>query len=267
MIKASGPAAAGGFLPSATTSPLDQSAMASFPKSLPFPDCRSLRSLCLAGGLSLVVSISSQAQSETQDDARADKDPAPAAAAEGIQNLAKAAEAAKEEPAMKDLKELTVKESAFRHARPPHPTAVHSDDEAEAIFEGESLAALRKEVDFSKEQAVVFAWQGSGQDRIKADNGKSGMLFDYEPGRTRDLRQHTVVFVLPKNDSWAVAADWEEIKAMILADKVKDAAQLHSREVTVVTKDGIRYRGTEPMLDDLIKFIQENDKKIPIATE
>jgi len=239
--------------------------MALFPKSISLPDCRSLRSLCLAGGLGLVVSISAQAQSEAKDDAKAD--PVPAAAAEGIQNSAKAAEAAKGELPMKELKELTVKESAFRHARPPHPTAVRSDDEAEAIFEGESLAAFRKEVDFSKEQAVVFAWQGSGQDRIKADNGKSGMLFDYEPGRTRDLRQHTVVFVLPKNDSWAVAADWEEIKAMILADKVKDASQLHSREVTVVTKDGIRYRGTEPMLDDLIKFIQENDKKIPIATE
>ena len=239
--------------------------MASFPQSFPFPDSRSLRSLCLASGLTLVVTISAPAQGDAKDDAKAD--PAPAAAAEGIQNLEKAAQAAKGEIAMKELKELTVRESAFRNARPPQPTAVRSDEEAEKLFEGESLAAFRREIDFSKEQAVVFAWQGSGQDRIKAENTKSGPLFDYEPGRTRDLRQHTVVFVLPKNDSWAVAADWEEIKAMILADKVKDAAQLHSREVTVVTKDGIRYRGTEPMLDDLVKFIQENDKKIPIATE
>jgi len=239
--------------------------MASLSKSIPLPDCRSLRALGLAGGLSLLVSFSAQAQNEAQSDPK--PDPAPAAAAEGIQNLEKAAEAAKGESPVKELKELNVKESAFRHARPPQPTAVRSDEDAEKLFEGESLAAFRREIDFSKEQAVVFAWQGSGQDRIKPENTKSGTLFDYEPGRTRDLRQHTVVFVLQKNDSWAVAADWEEIKAMILADKVRDAAQLHSREVTIVTTDGIRYRGTEPMLDDLIKFIQENDKKIPIATE
>ena len=140
----------------------------------------------------MVIAVSAPAQSEARDDAKAD--PVPAAAAEGIQNLEKAAEAAKGELPVKELKELTVKESAFRHARPPHPSAVRSDDEAEAIFEGESLAAFRKEVDFSKEQAVVFAWQGSGQDRIKADNGKAGMLFDYEPGRTRDLRQQSSFF-------------------------------------------------------------------------
>jgi hypothetical protein len=240
--------------------------MASFPKTVCGPADRSLRTLAVASGLTMLAALPTMAQNPEAGDTKPGTQPAPAAA-EGIQNLEKAAEAAPGEAPMKELRELAVKESAFRHARPPQPTPVRSDEDAEKLFEGESLDAFRKEVDFSKQQAVVFAWQGSGQDRIKAENGKSGVLFDYEPGRTRDLRQHTVVFVLPKDNSWAVAADWEEIKAMILADKVRDAAQLHSREVTIVTKDGIRYRGTEPMLDDLIKFIQENDKKIPIATE
>ena len=57
------------------------------------------------------------------------------------------------------------------------------------------------------------------------------------------------------------------MKSLILKDKVRHAMQLHNRRVTVSTMDGTHYESTEPMLDDIIRFIRENKKDIPIATE
>ena len=57
-------------------------------------------------------------------------------------------------------------------------------------------------VDFEKQQLVIFAWQGSGQDRLTGFHpGSKGALasFHYAPGRTRDLRTHTDIYSMPKD--------------------------------------------------------------------
>lgn len=59
-------------------------------------------------------------------------------------------------------------------------------------------------VDFNKQQIVIFAWKGSGQDRLMGlhPGGKGAMTnFHYAPGRTRDLRTHTAIYALPKGSS------------------------------------------------------------------
>ena len=56
-------------------------------------------------------------------------------------------------------------------------------------------------VDFDKQQLVIFAWQGSGQDRLHGflHGGKGAVAnFNYNEGMTEDLRTHSVVYSMPK---------------------------------------------------------------------
>ncbi len=63
--------------------------------------------------------------------------------------------------------------------------------------------AIKKHVDFAKEKLVVFMWQGSGGDKLAADlktaDKKTTATFTLTPGLTLDLRQHTKLFVVPKD--------------------------------------------------------------------
>ena len=64
-------------------------------------------------------------------------------------------------------------------------------------------------VDFNKQQVAIFAWRGSGQDRLIGHGpAKEGAPanFHYQAGRTRDLRTHTAIFALPKGSSVKVTA-------------------------------------------------------------
>ena len=49
----------------------------------------------------------------------------------------------------------------------------------------------------------MFAWSGSGQDMVavKGDtkDGKTALTVSFTPGRTRDLRPHVKLFVVPKD--------------------------------------------------------------------
>ncbi|MBM3983956.1 MAG: DUF4443 domain-containing protein [Planctomycetes bacterium] len=63
--------------------------------------------------------------------------------------------------------------------------------------------AVKKLVNFEKEKLVVFAWQGSGGDKLsavaKTVDGKTTVTFLRTLGFTRDLRQHLKVYVVPKD--------------------------------------------------------------------
>jgi len=62
-------------------------------------------------------------------------------------------------------------------------------------------------VDFNKQQVVIFAWQGSGQDRLMGSQSSDEEAnFRYISGRTRDLRTHTAIYALPKGSSVKVVA-------------------------------------------------------------
>jgi hypothetical protein len=75
---------------------------------------------------------------------------------------------------------------------------VSADDLAKAIPEAD---AIKKQVDFTKEKLLLFAWGGSGGDKLTAklsDDGKTA-VFTFKAGLTRDFRRHVLLFVLPKN--------------------------------------------------------------------
>ena len=61
--------------------------------------------------------------------------------------------------------------------------------------------AIKKKVDFSKDKLLLFAWGGSGGDKLTAklsDDGKT-VVFTYKAGLTRDFRRHVHLCAMPKN--------------------------------------------------------------------
>ena len=87
---------------------------------------------------------------------------------------------------------------------PPKPVEVKTADElmkSAAFADDDGRAAAKKQVDFSKDKLVVFAWSGSGQDKIAGAMSKDGKtaVFAYTVGLTDDLRRHALVFAVPKD--------------------------------------------------------------------
>lgn len=86
------------------------------------------------------------------------------------------------------------------------PTVIATAEEFDkAIPDG---AAIKKKVDFAKDKLVLFAWGGSGGDKLKAnpsDDGKS-VTFSYTPGLTRDFRRHVHLFAIPKGADFKIVS-------------------------------------------------------------
>jgi hypothetical protein len=60
---------------------------------------------------------------------------------------------------------------------------------------------MKKHVDFAKEKLVVFAWAGSGQDKLTPvlpTDGKKA-VFTYKVGATDDFHRHGAIFAVPKD--------------------------------------------------------------------
>ncbi len=60
------------------------------------------------------------------------------------------------------------------------------------------------DVDFENHQLAIFAWQGSGQDRLNGhgflNKAKVNVAnFNYMPGHTEDLRTHSMIYLMPKD--------------------------------------------------------------------
>jgi hypothetical protein len=87
------------------------------------------------------------------------------------------------------------------------PLVITSLDAAAAHFAKAELAKLKATVDFAQQTLLVFAWRGSGQDRLThsvAESYPEQVLFRYRPGRTRDLRPHVHLYALRSNVRWSV---------------------------------------------------------------
>lgn len=71
---------------------------------------------------------------------------------------------------------------------------------------GKEAAEKLKPVNFGKQKVVLFQWSGSGQDRLETRLIEKNMASELEVkrirGRSRDLRSHTHVFVMPKNQAF-----------------------------------------------------------------
>ncbi|VTR97699.1 hypothetical protein [Tuwongella immobilis] len=94
----------------------------------------------------------------------------------------------------------------FKKAVWNQPLVLKSADEAAAHFGKAAMDTIRKEVDFKSQVLLVFAWQGSGQDKLDyaiAESFPEMIRFSITRGLTRDLRQHAKVFVLRSDVRWS----------------------------------------------------------------
>jgi hypothetical protein len=110
-------------------------------------------------------------------------------------------------PPIKQLDKVVPKRSVFEGSSWKKPLALKSEKEAAEHFDAEELAKLTKQVDFAKQSVLLFAWRGSGQDKLDAAVAESypeQIFFTYAPGRTRDLREHVRMYALRANVKWSV---------------------------------------------------------------
>jgi hypothetical protein len=96
-----------------------------------------------------------------------------------------------------------------RFGRFTDPTKITSLAElARAVPDGAAQAAIIKQVNFKNECVLLFAWSGSGRDRLSVGLGKGKKgpeeVFTLHPGNTLDLRAHVKLFALPKTATYRI---------------------------------------------------------------
>jgi hypothetical protein len=97
---------------------------------------------------------------------------------------------------------VTPEKSVFKDAAWNKPIVIKSAEEAAKHFGKDALETLGKEVDFKKQIVLVFAWQGSGGDKLSytvAESLPEQIAFSLKRGLTRDLRSHSHVYALRSN--------------------------------------------------------------------
>ena len=97
--------------------------------------------------------------------------------------------------------------SVFKDAAWNKPLVIKSQDEAAKHFGKEALAVIAKKVDFKKQIVLLFAWQGSGGDKLEyriLESFPEQIPFSLRRGLTRDLRSHSRIFALRSNVRWSV---------------------------------------------------------------
>lgn len=89
------------------------------------------------------------------------------------------------------------------------PVVIKTGEEAAGHFGKDALGALGRQIDFGKQFLLVFAWRGSGGDKLEytvAESWPEQVSFTLQRGLTRDLREHTRVFAMRSNVTWRVDA-------------------------------------------------------------
>ena len=65
-----------------------------------------------------------------------------------------------------ELKDLSAEEAVFKAASRTKPVVLKSLKNGAKYFGKGTLAKISKAVDFEKQSVLLFAWKGSGQDRL-----------------------------------------------------------------------------------------------------
>ena len=71
------------------------------------------------------------------------------------------------------------------------------------------MRLIQKQVDFQQQVLLVFAWKGSGQDRLEfavAESFPEQIFFSLKPGKTFDLREHVHLYAVRSNVKWSAPA-------------------------------------------------------------
>ncbi|MEX0867501.1 MAG: hypothetical protein WD030_09085 [Pirellulales bacterium] len=108
-------------------------------------------------------------------------------------------------PPIVQLDGIQPQATIFEAASRTEPLVVKSKEQAAEQFDRQTVAKLREVVDFDEQFVLVFAWRGSGQDKLDyevAESFPEQITFNYTPGRTRDLRPHVYIFALRNNVTW-----------------------------------------------------------------
>ncbi len=103
------------------------------------------------------------------------------------------------------ITKVDIRPSKIEFSRWNTPVELTSLEDAKKHFEGDLLDQLKAKVDFGNQIVLVFAWRGSGQDKLDyvvMESFPEQIAFSYRPGRTRDLRPHVHVFALRSNVKW-----------------------------------------------------------------
>lgn len=88
-----------------------------------------------------------------------------------------------------------------------NPTGVTSREDLEKAISNDSVRErVLKEVNFEKQQLVLFHWSGSGQDKVTPVTRDGKVVFEVKRGLTKDLRNHALLFALAKETKWSVEA-------------------------------------------------------------
>ena len=111
------------------------------------------------------------------------------------------------------------------------PLVLRSKEDAAKYFEEKQLGKLTEQVDFSRQIVLVFAWRGSGQDKLEyavMESYPEQIAFSYSPGRTRDLRPHVKIFALRANVKWSVKGGKDNSEARGAAQYLNEKGELRS---------------------------------------
>jgi hypothetical protein len=87
------------------------------------------------------------------------------------------------------------------------PLVIRTAEDAGKHFDKDALEVMAKKVDFKKQFVVVFAWRGSGGDKLDytvAESFPEQIGFSHKAGFTDDLRSHIHVFALRNNVKWSI---------------------------------------------------------------
>ena len=119
--------------------------------------------------------------------------------------LTSVAVADKKLPPIKQIKNARPKRGIFKEATRTKPVVIKTAEDASKHFGEKALENLKKQVKFDKQFVLVFAWRGSGQDKLSysvLESFPEKVVFKYTRGRTRDLRPHVYIYVLRAKVEW-----------------------------------------------------------------
>ncbi|MEC7565182.1 MAG: hypothetical protein VX738_05815 [Planctomycetota bacterium] len=105
-------------------------------------------------------------------------------------------------PPIQELADIKAKDQIWKVTKRGVPITLRNKSEAAKYFAEPQLKLLLKKVDFQEQVLLVFAWRGSGQDKMTytvAESFPEQITFKILPGRTRDLRPHLKIYALRKN--------------------------------------------------------------------
>ncbi|MBT6157418.1 MAG: hypothetical protein HOL01_09665 [Planctomycetaceae bacterium] len=105
-------------------------------------------------------------------------------------------------PAIKRITNVRPKANVYKNSSHNKPLVIRNEKDAAKYFAAADVVLLSKQVDFTHQTALVFAWRGSGQDKLTYEVLESypeQIIFNYTRGRTKDLRPHVYIFALRSN--------------------------------------------------------------------